>query len=72
MMGKRRVEQGSLIYEFCLDRHAPEGHLLRAIDRFVDLDGVRGSNGGEHLPHSPKYPPVAAKARGRTAAATRL
>jgi transposase len=24
-----------------LERHVPEKHLLRAIDRFVELDGVR-------------------------------
>src|SRR5690349_1228774 len=41
MIGERRVEQGALFYEFCLDRHVPDDHLLRAIDRFVDLDGVR-------------------------------
>jgi transposase len=30
-----------LFYEFSLERHVPETHLLRAIDRFVELDGVR-------------------------------
>src|SRR6202795_4245877 len=29
------------VYEFSLERHVPETHLLRAIDRFVDLDGIR-------------------------------
>src|SRR6201987_505707 len=42
MMGERRVEQGALFYEFSLERHVPQDHLLRAIDRFVDLEGVRG------------------------------
>src|ERR1700747_24270 len=42
MMGQRRVDQGSLFYEFSLERHVPQDHLLRAIDRFVDLEGVRG------------------------------
>src|ERR1700747_395742 len=42
MMGERRVQQDALFYEFSLERHVPETHLLRAIDRFVDLDGVRG------------------------------
>ena len=37
MMGERRVDQGSLFYEFSLERHVPADHLLRAIDRFVDL-----------------------------------
>ncbi len=41
MMGDRRIDQGALFYEFSLERHMPADHLLRAIDRFVDLDGVR-------------------------------
>jgi transposase len=41
MMGERRVEQAALFYEFCLDRHVPQDHMLRGIDRFVELDGVR-------------------------------
>src|ERR1700739_203306 len=41
MMGDRKVQQGALFYEFSLERHVPETHLLRAIDRFVELDGVR-------------------------------
>ena len=42
MMGPRQVAQGALFYEFSLERHVPEDHLLRSIDRFVDLDDVRG------------------------------
>ena len=41
MMGPRQVEQGALFYAFSLDRHVPGGHLLRSIDRFVDLTGLR-------------------------------
>ena len=41
MMGDRKVDQGSLFYQFSLDRHVPAGHMLRAVDRFVDLEGVR-------------------------------
>jgi len=41
MMGERCVRQDALFYEFSLERHVPAGHLLRSIDRFVDLDGVR-------------------------------
>jgi hypothetical protein len=41
MMGERQVQQDALFYEFSLERHVPRDHLLRAIDRFVDLDGVR-------------------------------
>ena len=41
MMGERRVDQGALFYEFSLERHVPGGHLLRSIERFVELDGLR-------------------------------
>jgi transposase len=41
MMGERQVEQSALFYEFSLEGHVPADHLLRAIDRFVDLDDVR-------------------------------
>jgi transposase len=41
MMGERQVRQDALFYEFSLDRHVPDTHLLRAIDHFVDLGGIR-------------------------------
>src|SRR5580693_9288463 len=41
MMGERRSGQDALFYEFSLDRHVPSEHLLRSLDRFVELDGVR-------------------------------
>jgi transposase len=41
MMGDRKVQQDALFYEFSLERHVPDTDLLRAIDRFVELDGVR-------------------------------
>jgi transposase len=41
MMGERQVDQGALFYEFSLERHVPADHLLRAMDRFVDLDETR-------------------------------
>jgi len=41
MMGERRVDQGALFFEFSLERHVPSDHLLRAIDRFVDLNELR-------------------------------
>ena len=44
MMGERTTEQAALFYEFSLERHVPADHLLRSIDRFVDLTGIR-----EHL-----------------------
>jgi transposase len=41
MMGELQVDQGALFYKFSLDRHVPADHMLRVIDRFIDLDGVR-------------------------------
>ena len=41
MMGERRVVQEALFYEFSLERHVPADHLLRAVDRFVGLSGLR-------------------------------
>jgi len=41
MMGERRVAQEALFYEFSLERHIPADHLLRAIDRVVDLSSLR-------------------------------
>jgi transposase len=41
MMGERTVMQETLFYEFSLERHVPDDHLLRSIDRFVDLSGIR-------------------------------
>ena len=41
MMGERRVQQEALFHQFSLERHVPEKHLLRSIDRFVELDGLR-------------------------------
>jgi len=41
MMGYPKIQQDALFYEFSLERHVPETHLLRAIDRFVELDGIR-------------------------------
>src|SRR4051812_35987858 len=41
MMGERQIDQAALFYEFSLERHIPADHMLRAIARFVDLEGVR-------------------------------
>ena len=41
MMGDRQVVQGSLCYEFSIETHVPTDHLLRSIDRFVDLAELR-------------------------------
>ena len=41
MMGERQVDQGALFYEFSLEEHVPSEHMLRSINRFVDLNEVR-------------------------------
>jgi transposase len=41
MMGYRQVKQAALFYEFSLERHVPIDHLLRSIDRFVELGELR-------------------------------
>ena len=41
MMGPQQTDQAALFYEFSLERHVPAAHMLRNIDRFVDLSVVR-------------------------------
>src|SRR3954470_2439290 len=41
MMGHQQVEQFALFYEFSLERHVPTDHLLRSIERFVELGELR-------------------------------
>jgi hypothetical protein len=41
MMGERTVMQEALFYEFSIERHVPSDHLLRSLDRFVDMSGLR-------------------------------
>jgi transposase len=41
MMGHRQVDQAALFYEFSLEGHVPDDHLLRSIDRFVELGELR-------------------------------
>ena len=47
MMGERAgmVMQEALFYGFNLERHVPDDHLLRKIDRFLDLSEVRAHLG---------------------------
>ena len=45
MMGERRVMQEALFYGFSLERRVPDNHLLRKIDRFVDLSEARAHLG---------------------------
>ena len=44
MLGPKQEAQGALFYEFSIDDHVPQDHLLRTIDRFVDLSSI-----GPHL-----------------------
>ncbi len=41
MMGRQSQFQSALFYEFNLEEHVPQNHLLRLIDRFVDLASLR-------------------------------
>ncbi|WP_170608768.1 transposase [Ruegeria arenilitoris] len=41
MLGPKQEAQAALFYEFSLEDHVPRDHLLRLIDRFVDLSSVR-------------------------------
>ncbi len=41
MMGERAIRQEAFFYGFDLDDHVPADHLLRSIDRFVELTGIR-------------------------------
>ena len=41
MMGPQAVAQDQLFYSFNLDTHVPPDHLLRRIDRFLDLSELR-------------------------------
>jgi len=40
MVGPRQEAQAALFYEFSLEDHVPQDHLLRSIDRFVDLSSI--------------------------------
>jgi transposase len=41
MMGRQDDRQQSLFYDFCLEDHVPQDHLLRRIATVLDLSGVR-------------------------------
>lgn len=40
-MKPNQEAQAALFHEFWLEGHVPENHLLRSINRFIDLDGIR-------------------------------
>lgn len=72
MMGPRQVAQGALFYEFSIEEFVPQDHLMRGIDRFLDLTDVRpllapfrvgsenldqkGHGSVAHLPATGKHP----------------
>jgi transposase len=41
LMGRQDNEQAKLFYEFCFEDCVPANHLLRKIDRFLDLSDLR-------------------------------
>jgi len=41
MIADRTIAQEALFYGFSLERHVPADHLLRSIDRLMDLSGIR-------------------------------
>lgn len=41
MMGQLPEQQNELFYDFCLEKHIPDGHLLRQIDQFLDFEQIR-------------------------------
>ena len=41
MMGPRQEAQSALFYDFSIEDHVPGDHVLRAIDRVIDLSSVR-------------------------------
>jgi len=41
MMGQLPAAQNELFYEFNLERHIPDNHLLRKIDQFLDFNQIR-------------------------------
>ena len=46
MMGPRQEAQAALFYAFSLEDHVPQDHLLRSVDRFLDLSSIRGHLAG--------------------------
>jgi transposase len=41
MMGRQGEDEAKLFYEFCLEDWVPADHLLRRIDRFLELSALR-------------------------------
>ena len=49
-MGSRQDDQAQFLYDFCLDTHVSERHILRDIEGILDLSGLRA--------HIRKRPPL--------------
>ena len=45
MMGPKQEEQAAFFYEFSLEDHVPQDHLLRSSNRFVGLGSIRAHLG---------------------------
>ncbi len=41
MLGPKQEAQSALFYDFSIEDHVPQDHILRSIDRFVDLSSIR-------------------------------
>jgi transposase len=41
MLGPKQEVQSALFYDFSIEDHVPQDHLLRSIDRFLDLSDIR-------------------------------
>lgn len=50
MMGERQVVHCALFYEVSLERRVPGDHVLSAIDRFADLEGMRAHRAAFYVP----------------------
>jgi transposase len=54
MMGCQAA-RAQLFYNFCLDGHVPTDHLLRGIDRHLELDSVRAQLKEPHDQHGEEH-----------------
>ncbi len=57
MMGSQVGGQERLFYSFDLEDHVPQNHLLRGIDRFLDLNDLR-QHLAEFYSHTGRPPPL--------------
>ncbi len=60
MMGPKQIAQSALFYEFSIEDHVPPDHLLRAMDRFIDLSDPVPDHStfskNRHGPFRPRFP----------------